>query len=654
MRVKLPRLHSIRVQIILILAVLSLLPLAGFALYSTSMQYKTDEEASLNHLKTAAQVKQETLHTFQEGIRDSDKSIAINTFVRNTLLTLQQKNEDEESDKEPADYKQAVASVRNFQESSWGHLHHVMVADRNGKVVISPPHGDSTHSHLDQIITHPAFAEALRGTPQLTDFFGFSESDHFHQLDLVPVKDEDGSVLGVVISEIVISDELNKLQAGLDLGDTGSVFMVTPEGQRIVHAKADVSPPVNLSQYQTALKNGMAAGQFTNDSGLPIVGVYLHESGYPWILCVEQSQAIVFATGNRMRNLAIMAVVILFSLIIPIAVWFARRFSDPILQVVERMKRIAGGELSDSQLIIRSRDEIGQLTENVNEMQDSLRTLVSGVIESSREVASMSNEITSRNETISSGMDRQSSQTMQVASAVAEMSQSADEVAQKTDSAASGAEEVGSLAKQGGEIVDNTICAMNSVADSVSESGEVIGRLGERSQEIGKLIDMIDDIADQTNLLALNAAIEAARAGEHGRGFAVVADEVRNLAERTMKTTNEVASSIKAIQEETNNAVSQMKRGQEQTQTGVGSAQESGEALQSIVSGTVTMSEMISAIAASAHEQSQTAGLMSRSIEEITEVSQQTLDDSRETLSLSNELQAKSQQLIDLAGRFKL
>ena len=222
-------------------------------------------------------------------------------------------------------------------------------------------------------------------------------------------------------------------------------------------------------------------------------------------------------------------------------------FGKPVQALIERVKDISQGEGDLTQrLEVKSDDELGQLSHWFNAFIQKIHDVIAEVAGSSREVASAATEIAASTEQISTGMGEQSSQVTQISSAVEEMSSSVVEVARKAADAANSASESGRIAGEGGAIVDETVHGMNAISESVSSSAVAVQELGKRGEQIGEVIEVINDIADQTNLLALNAAIEAARAGEHGRGFAVVADEVRKLADRTTKATDEVAQSIEA------------------------------------------------------------------------------------------------------------
>jgi methyl-accepting chemotaxis protein len=202
--------------------------------------------------------------------------------------------------------------------------------------------------------------------------------------------------------------------------------------------------------------------------------------------------------------------------------------------------------------------------------------------------------------------------------------------------------------------VQETITGMNIIADRVRQTSRTIEALGSRSEQIGDIVGTIEDIADQTNLLALNAAIEAARAGEQGRGFAVVADEVRALAERTTKATREIGEMIKAIQNETREAVKAMEEGVNEVEKGATSSQKSGLALEEILGRINEVSMQVNQIATAAEEQTATTGEVTSNIQQITEVVHQTARGAEETASAAAQLAEQAQGLQNLVRQFKL
>ncbi len=216
------------------------------------------------------------------------------------------------------------------------------------------------------------------------------------------------------------------------------------------------------------------------------------------------------------------------------------------------------------------------------------------------------------------------------------------------------AENNGKVAKEGGEVVAQTVNKMKDIATVVKQSAENIEKLGESSKQIGEIISVIDDIADQTNLLALNAAIEAARAGEQGRGFAVVADEVRKLAERTTEATKQIASMIKGIQSETQEAVNAMKKGNDEVNSGIALADKAGQALNQILESTQEVQMMISKIAVASEEQSSTSEEIAKNVNSISHVTNDATKRIQEIAKSSEEMAKLTDNLKDLVSQFKI
>jgi methyl-accepting chemotaxis protein len=248
----------------------------------------------------------------------------------------------------------------------------------------------------------------------------------------------------------------------------------------------------------------------------------------------------------------------------------------------------------------------------------------------------------------------QSAQTDDVASAVEEMSRTITENARSAQRTAEVAEQNGSIAHEGGKAVLNTIEKMKDIAKVVQNSATSIEKLGKSSQEIGEIISVIEDIADQTNLLALNAAIEAARAGEQGRGFAVVADEVRKLAERTSDATKQIAKMIKSIQNETNDAVIVMQTGTKEVENGIKLADEAGQSLRSIVDSSQELINMITQISAASEEQSTTSEEISHNVMSISKVTSETARQVEDIASASDGLRQQTSILSEIMTQFQL
>jgi methyl-accepting chemotaxis protein len=220
--------------------------------------------------------------------------------------------------------------------------------------------------------------------------------------------------------------------------------------------------------------------------------------------------------------------------------------------------------------------------------------------------------------------------------------------------AAEGAQRASQTASDGATVVERTVTVMGQIADKVKESARTVESLGVRSDQIGAIIGTIEDIADQTNLLALNAAIEAARAGEQGRGFAVVADEVRALAERTTRATKEIGEMIKAIQKETKGAVTAMEQGVHQVENGTAEAAKSGQALQEIMQQINDVAMQVNQIATAAEEQTVTTREISSNMMQITDVVQQTSLGAQESATAAAQLNGNAEELQRLVRQFKL
>jgi hemerythrin-like metal-binding protein len=336
-----------------------------------------------------------------------------------------------------------------------------------------------------------------------------------------------------------------------------------------------------------------------------------------------------------------------------LALMAVRSIRAPLQRLAADAEQIATGDLG-VEVHVDSHDEVGQLARSFEKMVNSLRELIGRLADSSAEVSKSSVGMQSNSEQMATGAEEVAAQAVTVATASEEMSATSGDIAQNCMLAAESAKRANDAADHGATVVENSIAVMKRIADRVKSSAATVTELGQKSDQIGAIVDTIQDIADQTNLLALNAAIEAARAGEQGRGFAVVADEVRALAERTTKATKEISEMIKVIQQNTQTAVSAMEEGVAEVHNGTDEAERSGEALRRIQDEINAVNLQVQQIATAAEEQTATTSEITGNMHQITEVVSGSVDRARDTYNAAQHLSRLSDELQRVVGQFKL
>ncbi len=337
-----------------------------------------------------------------------------------------------------------------------------------------------------------------------------------------------------------------------------------------------------------------------------------------------------------------------------LAGWYlVRSMTRPIYMMRGVLEEMDRGDLTH-QVEYQSDDEIGKMAITLNKSIATQRQMVSTVASTVEQVAAAGEEMSAITTQTSQTIEKQRSQTEQVATAMNEMTATVQEVASNITQTASAANKANEQTNEGNRVVKQTIDEINRLETQVEDSAKTINEVKQHSEAINSVLDVIKGIAEQTNLLALNAAIEAARAGEQGRGFAVVADEVRTLAGRTQESTEEINEMIEKLQNGSSRAVEVMARSLEQTKLAVDYASQSGEALQTIAQAVNEINEMSTQIASAAEEQSSVSEEINRNIVSINDMSNQTAEGASQTSIASEELARMASDLQGLVAQFKV
>lgn len=293
-----------------------------------------------------------------------------------------------------------------------------------------------------------------------------------------------------------------------------------------------------------------------------------------------------------------------------------------------------------------------KIVDSINKLADSVGSILQEVVDATQATSSAASQISSSSEELASGSQELSSQVHEIASAIEQMTSTIIQTSKSTNRTADNAKHSVEIAEKGGEVILQTVDGISKIAEVVNKASEIIQELGKNSQQIGDIVQVIDEIADQTNLLALNAAIEAARAGEQGRGFAVVADEVRKLAERTTKATKEIAQMIRKIQSDTKNAVESVSEGAIVVEEGKKLASKAGQSLKEIISGANEVVDLANQVASASEEQSSTAEQISKNIESISQVTNESASGVQQIARAADDLNRLTERLSNLVSQF--
>jgi len=495
----------------------------------------------------------------------------------------------------------------------------------------------------------------------------------------VPIKAE-GKTTGVLFGAISTADITQKVLE-IKVGETGYGYMVQGNGLVIVHPSKEVAMKTNILESNDAAFAALKATFERMVNGEKGLAEYEYKSvntmvafapvpGTKWSLAVNVPLAEVTGQVAVLTKISLVTIIVVLILTGFIIAWYARSIAKPIRKLEIAANRIADGDISSTNLDINSNDEIGRLGRSFEQMANNLRTLIHKVHGATEQVAASSEELTASSEqaaqasnhiatsitTVAAGADEQLAAANDASAVVEQMSANIQQIAANANQVASQSAMAADKAKDGDETVVKAVVQMNKIEETVTSSAQVVAKLGERSKEIGQIVEAISGIAGQTNLLALNAAIEAARAGEQGRGFAVVADEVRKLAEQSQDAAKKIAELIGEIQGDTDKAVVAMDSGTREVKNGAEVVKIAGQSFKEIVGLVTEVSKQVREISAAIQQMAAGSQQIVGSVKRIDGLGKKSAGESQmvsaaaeEQLASMEEIASSSQALATLA-----
>ncbi|SEO45298.1 methyl-accepting chemotaxis protein [Aquisalimonas asiatica] len=473
---------------------------------------------------------------------------------------------------------------------------------------------------------------------------------------VIPIRDN-GQVIAVMRGAVQLDTIVEQVEYMAD-DQSFEVYLVDGDGEAVTDAASvdGVGSNVNTEAARGVVAGESGVGVYANAAGEQVAGSYNPIPLLDWGLVMEIPEAEALAEVRRIFWIvsAIATVILLISILASLGI--VRSITRPLggepKYAAEAVHRVADGDMA-TPIQLRAGDTDSLLASIAN-MQENLRTMIREMSSYADEVASAATELTQVNQETDKGIQQQRDQLSSAATAMNEMTATVEEVARNSQSAADGANNTSSEAQDGREVVTKTMSAMSTLSEQIGETADVMATLKQESDNVGTVLQVIEDVAEQTNLLALNAAIEAARAGEHGRGFAVVADEVRSLATRTKDSTNEIQSIIEQVQVSAGRAEQSMQQSRDHAAESVGQAEHAGESLERITGAVANINEMIQQIASAAEEQSATAKEINENIHNITQVADDNARSVVQSTEASESMAQLAEKLRQITHQFRL
>ncbi|CAH8237290.1 putative methyl-accepting chemotaxis protein [Vibrio aestuarianus] len=498
-------------------------------------------------------------------------------------------------------------------------------------------------------------------------FFGFTQSGQSTMVSMfqeasgeVKMFANYQNVSGDTMSGLSKSmDDMVNLLNGFKIEDTGFVFLTNSKGDVQIHQRKDKGRSSLTQLYGSQASQLLNRGSFNlitaTYEGQEVFVASAYVKSMDWFVIGSVPVAEVFADLTTVAQKMLFTTLIVAAIFIFMGIFLANSIANPIKQIAQRFTDLGKGDGDLSQRIeVKGNDEIAQLSTGFNGFIEKIHQSMKEVASTSHALQSAAESVSEKSNRTHNNSQEQRDQTIQVVAAINQMGATISEIASNAATAAETANQASGNTDEGRAVVNKAKDAISRLAADIENTGKVVEQLASTTQDIGSILDVIRDISDQTNLLALNAAIEAARAGEQGRGFAVVADEVRNLASRTASSTEEIQKMINQLQNDAKDAVTAMASGKVVTQEGVSASDEAVNVLVNISDRIHDISDRNTQVATATEEQSTVVHTINQNIEEINSINEVTTSTAEELAEASQELRDLSGRLDKMVGSFKL